>query len=189
MHRMADNQLIRCHDLSPMHACTCTLPIRSISNSCRARHRCKQPTLPTTSFQPATGSHPPTHPMYVATPPPPQKRPHAIHPTHGQVLRMTGPISTPPPTPTRLPNAPAAAPTPSANLRALVSSPGSSSDTPVTQGTAAAAAVKSTANGKPLASQRLPWHTHRECLPFLLWCKTRHMTPRYQHQAHACMHF
>lgn len=70
MHRMADNQLIRCHDLSPMHACTCTLPIRSISNSCRARHRCKQPTLPTTSFQPATGSHPPTHPMYVATPPP-----------------------------------------------------------------------------------------------------------------------
>jgi hypothetical protein len=50
--------------------------------------------------------------------------------THGQALRMTGPMSTPPPTPTKLPNAPAAVPTPSANLRALASSCGSSSDTP-----------------------------------------------------------
>jgi hypothetical protein len=35
--------------------------------------------------------------------------------THGHALRMTGPMSTPPPTPTRLPNAPAAVPTPHAN--------------------------------------------------------------------------
>jgi len=50
--------------------------------------------------------------------------------THGHVLRMTGPIKTPPPTPTRPPNAPAAAPTPKASLRALASKSGSSSDTP-----------------------------------------------------------
>lgn len=51
--------------------------------------------------------------------------------THRHAFRMTGAMSTPPPTPTRLPKAPAAVPTPSASLRALANSAGSNSDKPV----------------------------------------------------------
>jgi hypothetical protein len=110
---------------------------------------------------------------------------------HGQVCRMAGPMSTPPPTPTRLPNAPAAPPTSSDRRRAFASSEGSSSAAAaggvwggrVRRRVCVALVGVRQARGGSAARAWCPTdhtHTHTSGAPVLLRCWRR----RLQHRRH-----